>query len=149
MARMIAPDEAVAERLAGIARAAFGDRAAGWSTADFLALGGPPRAALLCDDDCQAGVLILRMVADEAEILNFGVVPEARRKGLGTELLSTAEALAREHGVARIFLEVAAGNLPARSLYAAHGYAQVARRARYYLLADGSRADALVLRKTL
>lgn len=149
MARVIAPDAALAEDLAAIARAAFGDHASGWATADFLALGGPPRVALICDDACRAGVLILRMAADEAEILNFGVVPAARRRGLGTELLAAAEEVARDHSMARIFLEVAADNLPARGLYAAQGFTEVARRARYYARPGGGRTDALVLRKTL
>jgi ribosomal-protein-alanine N-acetyltransferase len=149
MARLVTPSQSLAESLAGIARAAFEGHAAGWGTADFLALGGPPRAALICDDACRAGILILRMAADEAEILNFGVVPEARRQGLGTELMSAAEALARDLAMARIFLEVAGDNLPARRLYEKRGFADVARRKGYYLRPDGSRVDALVLERTL
>jgi len=149
MARLVIPDAGTAERLAAIARDAFDDLGVGWSTADFIALGGPPRAALIADDACRAGVLILRMAADEAEILNFGVVPAARRRGLGRELMAAAESLARQHAVARIFLEVAADNLPARQLYAECGFTEQARRKRYYLRPDGSRVDALVLHKTL
>jgi len=149
VARVLVPDAATAERLAEIAREAFEGYQAGWSTADFVALGGLPRAALIADDACQAGVLILRMAADEAEILNFGVVPGARRRGLGAELMAAAEALARQHAVARIFLEVAADNLPARQLYARCGFTEQARRKRYYLRPDGTRTDALVLCKTL
>jgi [ribosomal protein S18]-alanine N-acetyltransferase len=92
-----------------------------------------------------AGLVLARMAAGEAEILTFGVVPAARRRGHGAALLREALAAARARGAAAMFLEVAAGNTPALALYAREGFAEVGRRRRYY--ADG--ADALVLRRDL
>ena len=122
MARIVTLDPDSAARLAGIARIAFGGRGRGWSAEAFLALGDPLRAAMIVDDGFRDAVLILRMAADEAEILDFGVAPVARRRGLGRELLAAAETLAGRRGVARLFLEVAIDNAPARALYAGSGF---------------------------
>jgi ribosomal-protein-alanine N-acetyltransferase len=149
MVQLIVPDKVTAGRLAAIARTAFEGRESDWSEKDFIALGGPPRAAMIVDDDFEAGLLIMQVAADEAEILNFGVIPSARRRGLGRALLTAAESLARYLGLRRIFLEVAVDNAPAIALYASQGYAELRRRKRYYRRPDGSRADALVMRKAL
>ena len=92
-----------------------------------------------------AGLVLARMAADEAEILTFGVAPNARRRGHGAALLRGAVDGARARGAGAMFLEVAAGNAPALALYAREGFAEVGRRRRYY--SDG--ADALVLRRDL
>ena len=92
-----------------------------------------------------AGLVLARMAGDEAEILTFGVVPDARRRGHGAALLRGVLAAARARGAAAMFLEVAAGNAPALALYAREGFAEVGRRRRYY--SDG--ADALVLKREL
>ncbi|MGX9966386.1 GNAT family N-acetyltransferase [Roseomonas sp. F4] len=91
------------------------------------------------------GFVLARVAADEAEILTLAVVPAARRAGLGAALLAEAMAGAVLRGARAMFLEVSAGNVAARSLYAAAGFAEVGRRQRYY--PDGS--DALVLRRDL
>jgi ribosomal-protein-alanine N-acetyltransferase len=145
MARVVIPDPSSAERLAGIARVAFNANESPWSARDFMALGGPPDAAMIVDDGFSEALLVMRMAADEAEILNFGVVPSARRKGLGRELLGAALALARQLGIKRIFLEVATDNVAARALYAGSGFTQAGRRREYYLRPDGTRTDALIL----
>lgn len=145
MARVVTPDPSSIERLAGIARVAFSEHESAWSPDDFLALGGPPNAAMIVDDGFSEALLVMRMAADEAEILNFGVVPSARRKGLGRELVEAAMMLARQLGIKRIFLEVAIDNAAARALYASSGFAQAGRRKDYYLQPDGTRVDALIL----
>ena len=149
MARVIAADPSNAQRLAEIARQAFDGRESAWSAVDLLALGGPPNAAMIVDDAFDAGLLILRMAADEAEILDFGVLPPARRKGLGRELLMAAQDFARQSGIKRMFLEVAIDNAAARALYAGSGFSQVGRRKHYYLRPGGTRADALILSRGL
>ncbi|MEO1776673.1 MAG: GNAT family N-acetyltransferase [Pseudomonadota bacterium] len=148
MARVIVPQADNAERLAAIAVEAFEGRAP-WSGADFLALGGPPRAAMITDDACRAGLLVLQFAADEAEILDFGVIPSARRRGLGRELLAAAEALATDLSKTAMFLEVAVDNAPAHALYHRAGWVEVGRRPAYYARPEGPRADALILRRDL
>jgi ribosomal-protein-alanine N-acetyltransferase len=91
------------------------------------------------------GFVLLRVAADEAEILTLAVVPAARRRGHGAALLAAAMAGAAARGAAAMFLEVSDRNAAARALYAEAGFEEVGRRRRYY--ADG--ADALVLRRGL
>lgn len=91
------------------------------------------------------GFVLARVAADEAEILTLGVVPAARRRGLGAALLRGAMAEARARGAGALYLEVAAGNLAALALYAGLGCVEAGRRPRYY--EDGQ--DALVLRCAL
>ncbi|MEM9267572.1 MAG: GNAT family N-acetyltransferase, partial [Pseudomonadota bacterium] len=64
------------------------------------------------------GLLILSVAGGEAEVLDVGVVPEARRQGLGRALLTAAVDAAVAGGAARLVLEVAEDNQPAQALYA-------------------------------
>ncbi len=92
-----------------------------------------------------AGLVLARVVLDEAEILTLAVVPAARRQGLGATLLAAALAEAARRGATAMLLEVAKANQPARALYAAQGFTQVGLRRRYYANGD----DALLLRRTI
>lgn len=115
-----------------------------WSEEAIVgALAGP--GAVLVGD--ARAFLIGRIVADEAEILTLATHPDNRRTGLARAVLGQFESLAAEAGAAVIFLEVDAGNTPARALYAAAGYLQSGLRRGYYRRADGQRSDALVLEK--
>jgi ribosomal-protein-alanine N-acetyltransferase len=91
------------------------------------------------------GFILLRAVADEAEVLTLAVGPEARRKGLGLRLVETGVARAAAMGAERVFLEVADDNAAALALYARCGFQAVGRRRGYYARPDGSRRDALLL----
>lgn len=92
--------------------------------------------------DAAGGCVLLRVAADEAEILTLAVIPGQRRQGTGRALLRRALAAAAAAGARAIFLEVASINLPALTLYSAEGFAPCGRRTAYY--EDG--ADAIVLR---
>ena len=91
------------------------------------------------------GMILARVAADEAEVLTLAVDPAVRRRGLARALLGQALATARQRGADAMFLEVASGNGPGRSLYAAAGFVTIGCRRGYY--PDGS--DALVLRRPL
>jgi [ribosomal protein S18]-alanine N-acetyltransferase len=132
--------EADAPALAALHAAAFPPDQA-WSADTIALLLALPGAFGLWREG--AGLVLARMAGDEAEILTFGVVPEARRRGHGGSLLREAIGAARAKGAGAMFLEVAAGNAPALALYAREGFAEVGRRRRYY--SDG--ADALVLKR--
>ena len=128
-----------AERLAGLHAAAF---PAPWD------------AAALADLLTQAGVfaveqpdgfILLRTVADEAEILTLAVHPKARRRGLGARLVREGVAGAAAQGATRLFLEVADDNAAALALYARAGFSEAGRRPGYYARPDGGRQDALIL----
>ncbi|MEO0823784.1 MAG: GNAT family N-acetyltransferase [Pseudomonadota bacterium] len=148
LTRVVEPTPAMAARLAALADAAFEGREIAWNAEQFEPF-TPPQGAVIADEAVAEGLLILQFAADEAEILNFGVMPAARRRGLGSALLAEALALAALHGAATLFLEVAIDNAPARALYTRAGFAEAGRRRAYYLRPDGSRADALILSRRL
>ena len=138
----VAVGPAHADALAAIHAAAFRGQEV-WAAsvlAGQLAL--PGTFALL---DPVGGMVLARVIGDEAEILTLAVVPEARRGGIARRLLAGAMQRAAAAGATEMFLEVAATNLPARALYDRAGFVRVGRRARYY--AGGG--DALVLRADL
>lgn len=93
--------------------------------------------------------LLLRSAATETEILTLATHPLYQRQGLAKKLLHHACNALPAQGIEEIFLEVRADNLAAQVLYTACGFTEIARRPNYYALPDGSRQDALVLRKRL
>ena len=57
-----------------------------------------------------------------AEIDELFVLPEARARGVGTQLLAAAEAALAARGCVRLQLQLAVGNAPARDFYQHRGY---------------------------
>jgi ribosomal-protein-alanine N-acetyltransferase len=90
------------------------------------------------------GFILVRIAADEAEILSLGVAPESRRKGLAHALVLAGAAQAFAEGARRLFLEVNANNAAAGALYWQLGFSEAGRRKGYYADAGGAQ-DALVL----
>lgn len=131
-----------AEEMAAIHAAAFA-QAEAWSVTVFqLQLALPNVLGLFCRD---RGVLLLRVAADEGEILTIGVHPSMRRLGVAGRLLRTAIDSAAFAGAQALFLEVAVTNKAARALYCALGFKIVGLRRRYYT--DG--IDAVVMKLEL
>jgi ribosomal-protein-alanine N-acetyltransferase len=91
------------------------------------------------------GFLLGRVVADEAELLTIAVDHTARRQGIGQRLVARFLAKAQSLGAESVFLEVAATNAAARSLYEQSGFTMRGRRKNYYRDAEGRGVDALVL----
>ena len=87
------------------------------------------------------GVLVFRVCGGEIELMQVGVDPTERRRGLGKCLLDHLLAQARDLDARRIWLEVSEGNRAARALYVRCGFVVVGRRRRYYR--DGS--DAMLM----
>lgn len=136
----------VADMAAGFAaihaEAFAGPHAAPWSAAAFADLLTDPGVFSVYGRD---GFILMRAVADEAEILTLAVRPEARRAGEGGRLVREGLVGAAELGAVRVFLEVAEDNSAARALYAKAGFVEVGRRPGYYAGTDGRRRDALLL----
>ena len=89
-----------------------------------------------------AGFLILRRAGGDAELFRIAVSPSLRRKGVGSALLSGAASISSELGLDRIFLEVRAGNAPAKGLYQKHGFSEAGIRKGYY---DSPSEDAVIM----
>jgi len=117
-----------------------------WDRAEFAALLDSPAVFL---ETTSHGFALGRVTPPEAELLTIAVAPPAQGRGMGQTLLARVEETARSKGAQEMFLEVAAGNAPARALYGRAAYAQVGRRKSYYRNRDGTREDALVFRKVL
>src|SRR5947209_4670122 len=72
--------------------------------------------------------VLVRAVADEAEILTLGTLPGGRRTGLARRVLSATMEEATARGAHRLFLEVDELNEAALGLYAQAGFSVIGRR---------------------
>ena len=90
-----------------------------------------------------AGVLVVR---EDAQILTIGVVPSARRRGIGQALLDELLAEAKRRGATAVFLEVRLENEAAQALYRRNGFTDLRVRRGYY---DNGRADGLEMTREL
>ena len=113
----------------------------GWAEADFAAYGTDPTVLITTDGPAFA---VLRVAADEAEILTLATDPAAQGRGHGHRALATGLAAAAAAGARTVHLEVAETNAAARALYARAGFAETGRRPRYY-----GPTDALLLSRCL
>ncbi len=113
-------------------------------------LAGPGCVALLAtSDDGPVGFLIYRAVADEAEIVTLCVDPAYQRRGAGLQIVSTAQQLLKSLKINNLFLEVAAGNKEAISLYTRAGFVEAGKRKAYYARKNGETEDAIIMRAEL
>lgn len=118
-----------------------------WSRILFEAdLSGNPNAvyfAAFDDDEPERllGFVGTHNVAGEINITNVAVLPEARRRGIGSALIGRLTEHFGEADIIGITLEVRAGNAPAIALYEKHGFKTEGRRKNYYR--DGE--DALIM----
>ena len=78
------------------------------------------------------GFIILRRVADEAELFQIAIDPAFRRRGIADALMEAALNSADSYGVISIYLEVRNSNIAAISLYKKHGFEQAHLREEYY-----------------
>lgn len=113
-----------------------------------MSLAAPPHGLLVVDDPADpGGFALLRIVADEAELLTVAVAPARRRGGIAGALLTEGLREAAARGAARVFLEVGTRNAAARALYDKHGFVKLSERRGYY---GGASPDtALILARAL
>lgn len=126
----------------------------GWPTTEMEALIADPSVTVLVARQGPTafarrtvGFVMVRVAADEAEILTVAVARRRQGRGIGRQLLD--EMLRRLYfmRVGSVFLEVAETNVAALSLYRRLGFREVGRRQNYY--SAGSGANALVMRADL
>lgn len=92
------------------------------------------------------GYVLALVMADEGEIADVAVAPEARRRGVARALLQQVILDMVEDGVSKLYLEVRESNAAARGLYRSLDFEQVGRRQNYY---QRPSEDALLLRRDL
>ncbi len=117
-----------------------------------LALIAGPGAAVGVPDAARQvpwGLIVGRVVVDEAEVLTLGVARERRRLGVAARLLQKLCRIVGRRGAQRLFLEVAEGNAAARALYSRLGFQELGRRRGYYERCGAPPEDAVNLCLTL
>lgn len=124
--------------------AAFGE---GWTRSQCAGILPMAGVALRLARDAEGkavGFALMRIVADEAELLLVAVDPSVQRAGIGKALLDDFIASAAARSAERLHLEVREDN-PATALYRRAGFAPVGRRRAYYRGPGGEVRDALTL----
>lgn len=119
-----------------------------WSETSIASeLQNPLSLWLVAEQDGEfLGYIGSQTVQGESDMLNLAVLPEHRRAGIGAALVTAlCEALAAA-GSKRLTLEVRVSNGPAKALYARLGFAEIAKRPRYY---SRPTEDALLFRREL
>jgi ribosomal protein S18 acetylase RimI-like enzyme len=102
----------------------------------------PGRWWLAWKEGRPAGVLLLNDLKDVPawDLSYLGVIPDARRRGVGRELACKALEQARAHGALQLTLSVDVRNRPAWQLYTSLGFRQVEPRDVYLAVWGGSGA---------
>ena len=98
--------------------------------------------ASLDDEGRVLGYVGMMYVLDEGYISNVAVAPEARRQGIGRDLIKELMARAAVLGLTFVTLEVRCSNAAAIALYEKQGFVPVGKRKNYY---DFPREDAILM----
>ena len=106
-------------------------------------------AAIAYGGQAPVGFVLCWIIEDQCDLLSMGVLPDNRRDGVGLMLLDYALDNARSLGAKYMMLEVNINNTAAHTLYEGHGFEKFSVRKGYYTNMDGSRADAVCMRKAL
>ncbi len=114
-----------------------------WTAGDYARLSATGMMAWVAESEgAVAGFLVARRIANDLEILNLAVRPDARRRGIGRALMQFAFAWGKQFDARSTFLEVRASNQAALQFYKRHGFQETGRRPLYY---SNPAEDALVL----
>jgi [ribosomal protein S18]-alanine N-acetyltransferase len=92
------------------------------------------------------GTAGLLSIGETAQILTVGVLPPARRNGVGRLLVRALIAEARRRHASEVLLEVREDNHAAQRLYASEGFTVLGKRRGYY---EQGRVDAITMRYEL
>ena len=124
----------------------------GWSHLEFESFferAGVFAAIAYHKEKTPVGFVLCWIIEDQCDLLSMGVLPDHRRDGVGLMLLDYALANAASLGAKAMMLEVNINNTAAQTLYESHGFEKFSVRKDYYTNADGTKADALCMRKGL
>jgi len=82
--------------------------------------------------DRPVGFMIYELTKTRIHLLNFAVAPEARRRGVGTQMVAKLIGKLSSQGRSRITLEVRETNLAAQLFFRANGFRAVSVLREYY-----------------
>ena len=74
----------------------------------------------------------MKIVLNEADIMNIVTKKDKRNLGIGAKLLQELLKIAKEKNISKLTLEVNENNLPAIHIYEKLGFKKIAERAKYY-----------------
>lgn len=131
--------------MARIHKAAFRDGRP-WKQDEFAELLAGAGVFVAATQDCFA---LVRVIADEAELLTIATDPAHQRRGLARACMHDWMARATELGAHIAFLEMAADNMAAGGLYRACGFEQTGLRRNYYRREGGEPVDAILMSRPL
>jgi tRNA threonylcarbamoyladenosine biosynthesis protein TsaB len=122
-----------------------------WNENEFRQLlnSSGTKAILISSQNNPTGFALLRKAVDEAEILTICTRPAFRQKGHAKLLMQNMESLLKKDEAKSLFIEVAISNHAGLALYRSCGFTQEGVRKNYYERGDGTREDALIMRKGL
>lgn len=126
--------------------------AKGWGPLEFESFferSGVFMAIAYHTDNTPVGFVLCWLIEDQCDLVSMGVLPDYRRDGVGLMLLDYALGEAKHMGAKHLLLEVNVNNTAAQTLYEAQGFEKFSIRKDYYSNADGTRADAICMRKAL
>lgn len=105
-----------------------------WSAQGFLdALALPDTVFLVAEEENRIlGYIGMYLAVDEGEITNVAVALNARRRGVGQELLLQMKREAEQRAVGRLVLEVRVSNEGAIALYEKNGFSVAGVRKGFY-----------------
>lgn len=122
-----------------------------WSAADITALldGHGSFGFLVVEAGRPVGMILCRVVLEDAEILTVAVDPARREHGVGRALVQAAVDRAHLAGATAVFLEVAVDNPAALALYTRAGFRRAGLRSGYYDRGPAGLVDAIAMRLDL
>lgn len=121
-----------------------------WTRGQCLAILAMPGVWLTIAElnGVDAGFALVRIAADEAELLLLAALPEVRRQGVGGALLRSVISEAKDRLANKLYLEVRRCN-EALELYRSSGFVQVGERRAYYRGEGNKSFDALTFERKL
>ncbi len=87
---------------------------------------------------------VIRVVFEQAELINIAVNPLCRRSGIASRLLQHLHNRCLNLGAMQILLEVRSSNVAAQKLYEKFGYEIISTRKNYYKTVD-AQEDGLLM----
>lgn len=87
----------------------------------------------------------IKVILDEADIMNIAVRTDKRSLGIGSLLLENLIQTAKQHACTKLTLEVNETNLPAIRLYEKYHFTRIGLRKKYY----NNTNDAILMQKDL
>ena len=93
------------------------------------------------NDNKIVGFAGIKLIFDEANIMNIVVKKEMRGKKIGSILLENLIIISKTKNAKTITLEVNVNNIPAISLYKKYNFTEIGRRKKYY----NNSEDAIIM----